>query len=76
MRGMFPVQHEGDWDPFHLEDRARPARDQEHPMDNPDMCSATILNGKKEGWGVKVVRYSVKHVINVKELLVGDVAPL
>ena len=35
-----------------------------------------VLNDKKEERGVKVVRSSIEHVINIKELLVGDVALL
>jgi len=35
-----------------------------------------ILNDKKEERGVKVVRSGIEHVIDIKELLVGDVALL
>ena len=35
-----------------------------------------ILNDKKEERGVKVVRFGIERVINVKELLVGDIALL
>ena len=35
-----------------------------------------ILNDKKEERGVKVVRFGVERVIDVKELLVGDIALL
>ena len=33
-----------------------------------------ILNDKKEERGVKVIRHSIERVIDVKELLVGDIA--
>ena len=35
-----------------------------------------VLNDKKEERGVKVVRSSIEHVIDIKELLVDDVALL
>jgi len=35
-----------------------------------------VLNDKKEERGVKVVRSGIEHVIDIKELLVGDVALL
>ena len=35
-----------------------------------------VLNDKKEERGVKVIRCGVEHVIDVKELLVGDIALL
>ena len=35
-----------------------------------------ILNDKKEERGVKVIRFGVERVIDVKELLVGDIALL
>ena len=35
-----------------------------------------VLNDKKEERGVKVIRYGVERVIDVKDLLVGDIALL
>jgi len=35
-----------------------------------------VLNDKKEERGVKVIRNGLEHVIDVKELLVGDIALL
>ena len=35
-----------------------------------------ILNDKKEERGVKVVRSGIEHIIDVRELLVGDIALL
>ena len=35
-----------------------------------------VLNDKKEERGVKVVRSGIERVIDIKELLVGDVALL
>jgi len=39
-RGMMPIQHVEDWNPIHMDDPARPAWDQEHPMDSPGLRSA------------------------------------